>query len=47
MYESTGFFRFAAVLAAAMLTGGCIKPPEAVAPLPATTAHRAMFLTST
>ena len=38
MDERTGFFLFAALLAAAMLTGGCSKPPEAVAPMPATTA---------
>ena len=38
MRERTGFFPSAAVLAAATLTGGCVKPPEAVAPMPAITA---------
>ena len=38
MHERTGFFPFAAGLAAAMLTGGCNKSREVVAPMPATTA---------
>jgi osmotically-inducible protein OsmY len=38
MNQRTGSFPYAALLAAAMLVGGCGKPPEAAAPTPATTA---------